>query len=66
MRKPERETGGSGGVHVLECIDCFHCGIIAIKRSKQGKGSVSLLSPSRTHGNTDVSLHFSSPSWEKC
>lgn len=53
------------GVDVLECIDCFHCGIIAIKSCKQASGSVSLPSPSRMHGSADASLHISSTSWEK-
>lgn len=37
--------GWRGGWDVWACIDCFHCGIIAIRGCKQASGSVSLLSP---------------------
>ena len=64
MRGCVRE--GLGGGCVGGRIDCFHCDIIAIKGCKQPSGSVSLLSPGRTHDSFDASLHTSSDSREEC
>lgn len=66
-RKPERgshlERGakerGVSGV-VVECIDCFHCGIIAIKGCEQLSGSISFTAVTQQDAwrHWCISTHF--------
>lgn len=48
------QRGSWEGADIWGCIDCLHCGVIAIKGCKWASGSVSVLSPSRrrTHTHT--------------